>query len=107
MIDLTAPGVFLYDSMGGYNMPALSAILSYLRNEHLKKKGTVLDVKHFAKEVAECPRQTNNNDCGVFILKVAEFIARKSPLSFVQENISYFRRSILWEIKNNQLNHNY
>ena len=90
IIDFRSPGVFYYDSMGGHNMPALSAILSYLREEHMNKKGTELDLRHFAKEiVSDCPQQQNGSDCGIFACKVAEYLSRETSLSFGQEDMAY------------------
>merc|ERR1712168_1657607 len=45
VIDFRSPGVFYYDPMGGHNMPALSAILEYLKMEHLNKQGYELDLR--------------------------------------------------------------
>ena len=104
IIDFRSPGVFYYDSMGGHNMPALSALLEYLRQEHQTKKGYDLDLRHFAKEiVADCPQQDNGSDCGVFVCKVAEFISRETSLTFSQEDMAYYRKRMIWEIANNQL----
>ena len=85
-------------------MPALSALLEYLRQEHQTKKGYDLDLRHFAKEiVADCPQQDNGSDCGVFVCKVAEFISRETSLTFSQEDMAYYRKRMIWEIANNQL----
>eukprot|EP00092_Neocalanus_flemingeri_P000118 GFUD01000121.1.p1 GENE.GFUD01000121.1~~GFUD01000121.1.p1 ORF type:complete len:1007 (-),score=214.05 GFUD01000121.1:186-3206(-) len=104
IIDFRSPGVFYYDSMGGHNMPALSAILSYLKEEHLNKKGTELDLRHFAKEVVpDCPQQQNGSDCGIFVCKVAEYLSRETVLSFDQEDMAYFRKRMIWEMIKVQL----
>ena len=103
-VDFRAPGVFYYDSMGGHNMPALSAILEYLRQEHIKKKGAELDLAKFAKEIADCPQQQNGADCGIFACKVADFISREVPVNnFGQEDMPYFRKRMIWEIVKQQL----
>ena len=104
IIDFRAPGVFYYDSMGGHNMPALSAILAYLKAEHFNKKGFELDLRSFAKEVVtECPQQQNGSDCGIFACKVADYLSRDTQLSFDQEDMAYFRKRMIWEIIRNQL----
>ena len=102
-VDFRAPGVFYYDSMGGHNMPALSAILEYLRQEHIKKKGSELDLAKFAKEIADCPQQQNGADCGIFACKVVDFISREAPVNFSQEDMPYFRKRMIWEIVKQQL----
>ena len=103
-VDFRAPGVFYYDSMGGHNMPALSAILEYLRQEHIKKKGAELDLTKFAKQIADCPQQQNGADCGIFACKVADFISREVPVNeFSQEDMPYYRKRMIWEIAKQQL----
>ena len=85
-------------------MPALSAILTYLKEEYLNKKGSELDLRHFAKEIVpDCPQQQNGSDCGIFACKVAEYLSRETPLSFDQEDMAYFRKRMIWEITKNQL----
>merc|ERR1712059_243999 len=82
VIDFRSSGVFYYDPLGGHNMPALSALLNYLKLEHLNKKGTDLDIRHFAKEiVTDCPK----------------------PLTFCQEDMPYYRKRMIWEIHHDTL----
>ena len=103
IVDFRSPGVFYYDSMSGHNMPALTAILNYLKEEHLKKKGQELDLTKFAKDIAECPQQQNGADCGIFACKIADFISREEPVNFSQEDMQYFRKRMIWEIVKQQL----
>ena len=103
IVDFRSPGVFYYDSMSGHNMPALTAILNYLREEHLKKKGVELDLTKFAKDIAECPQQQNGADCGIFACKIADFVTREEIFNFSQEDMQYFRKRMIWEIVKQQL----
>lgn len=104
VVDFRCPGVFYYDSMAGHNMPALSAILNYLKEEHLKRKGMELDLTNFAKEIVpDCPQQENGADCGIFACKVAEFISRDVPVNFSQDDMPYYRKRMVWEIVKQQL----
>ena len=99
VVDFRSPGVFYYDSMAGHNMPALSAILYYLKQEHLKRKGHELELTNFAKEIVkECPQQQNGADCGIFACKVAEYISRDVQVNFSQDDMPYFRKRMIWEI---------
>ena len=103
VVDFRCPGVFYYDSMSGHNMPALSAILNYLREEHLRKKGEELNLSRFAKEIVDCPQQENGADCGIFACKVADYISREATVNFSQEDMPYFRKRMIWEIVKQQL----
>merc|ERR1711962_654576 len=103
IIDFRIKALMYYDPMGGDNMPALSALVNYLRQEHLHKKGWMLDMKMFAKEtLKEFPQQDENNtaDCGMFILKTAEYYSRDALQSFKQDDMPYFRKRMIWEIMN-------
>lgn len=83
-------------------MPALSAILTYLRAEHLNKRGSDLDLTHFAKEiVSDCPQQLNGSDCGIFACQFADRLARDNSLNFSQEDMPYYRKKMIWEIIHN------
>jgi len=53
------------------------------------------DWKTFAPK--DIPAQTNGCDCGVFMLKYADWLALEAPLSFVQADMPYFRRRIVAE----------
>jgi sentrin-specific protease 2 (axin associating molecule) len=44
------------------------------------------------------PEQTNGTDCGVFVCKVAEYLASGSLVTFDQTNIGDFRRTMLGEL---------
>jgi len=108
IIDFRIKALMYYDPMGGDNMPALSALVNYLRQEHLHKKGWMLDMKMFAKEtMKEFPQQDENNtaDCGMFILKTAEYYSRDGLLSFTQDDMPYFRKRMIWEIMNDNILH--
>jgi sentrin-specific protease 1 len=43
----------------------------------------------------DIPRQMNGCDCGVFMLKYADYIAVGCPLTFHQRDMEYFRRRIV------------
>jgi hypothetical protein len=104
IIDFRTKALLYYDPMGGDNMPALSAILGFIRQEHHYKKGRALDLWPFAKEMKkDWPQQENTADCGMFVAKVAEFFARDAAISFGQADMPYFRKRLLWEVINTHL----
>lgn len=101
VVDFKKPGVYYYDSqMTGANKECfLNVLLKYLQDEHKDKKGVDLDVSKFEARVMEgIPRQLNGSDCGVFVCKTAEFLSRRAPLNFSQEDMPNFRKQMIWEI---------
>merc|ERR1711962_984121 len=90
IIDFRNKALLYYDPMGGENMPALSALLNYIGREHMYKKGRPIDLKLWAKEmVKDWPEQENTADCGMFVVKAAEFFSRGAPVKFSQEDMPY------------------
>ena len=72
--------------------------------EHMYKKGRPIDLKLWAKEmVKDWPEQENTADCGMFVVKAAEFFSRDAPVKFSQEDMPYFRKRMIWEVVNNTL----
>ena len=52
----------------------------------------------FEKEWGVTPVQHNNNDCGVFMTRTIEYIARGALLDFTANEMNYFRRRMALEI---------
>ena len=72
--------------------------------EHMYKKGRPIDLKLWAKEmVKDWPEQENTADCGMFVVKAAEFFSRDAPVKFSQDDMPYFRKRMIWEVVNNTL----
>ena len=44
------------------------------------------------------PLQRNNYDCGLFVLKYAQYLAHNEPFDFSQDDMDYFRRRMVIEI---------
>ena len=79
-------------------------IARYLRKEYSKRKNHDLNMKHWKMETAKnIPKQTNDDDCGLFICRYAEFLTRGANFSFNQEGMEYFRIKIVNEIFNNSI----
>ncbi|KAI5795602.1 hypothetical protein EDC01DRAFT_614610 [Geopyxis carbonaria] len=51
------------------------------------------------------PRQENYSDCGLFLLKTAEVIARGANLDFDHHDINIFRKWVTLEVYDGQLKH--
>lgn len=88
-----------YDSMGQPNRKVLDALEQYLRDESLDKRKVAFSTEGWVKEsVADCPRQMNGSDCGVFSCMFAEYVSRGHRINFTQENMPYFRQKMILEI---------
>ena len=58
-------------------------------------------MSQWIKETAvDIPQQGEKNvtDCVVFICKYAEFMSRRAPLTFSQEDMKHFRMKMKYEI---------
>ncbi|ELU10988.1 hypothetical protein CAPTEDRAFT_224463 [Capitella teleta] len=104
VIDFGAKEIRYYDSMGGQNNACLNAVRDYLLAESMDKKKKKYDMTDWKQiNMKEIPQQMNGSDCGMFACKFAEYITRKAPISFTQENMPYFRKRMVWEIVNKKL----
>ncbi|KAH1209115.1 Ubiquitin-like-specific protease ESD4 [Glycine max] len=80
------------DSMKGEDSSVLEKLAKYFADEVNDKTGKHIDVNTWKKEfVKDLPQQKNGYDCGVFMIKYADFYSRGLELCFNQENMSYFR----------------
>lgn len=69
-----------------------------------ERKGTLLNKEEWELEnVDDVPQQQNGSDCGVFTCKFAEYLSRDADLTFVQENMNYYRERMVYEIIENDL----
>ncbi|XP_075964592.1 sentrin-specific protease 2 isoform X1 [Anarhichas minor] len=106
VIDFKSKTVRSYDSMGQRHEDVCSLLLLYLREEHKAKKGRELDSPKWtvgSLRPAEIPQQKNGSDCGVFVCKYADYIAKGRPLTFRQCHMPLFRKLMIWEILNQKL----
>jgi sentrin-specific protease 1 len=95
-VELREKRVRLYDSLLGEDHFLLDCLKRWVRDEYENKKGEAVDTSGWAAEhPKEIPRQMNGCDCGVFMLKYADYIASGCPLTFTQADMAYFRRRIV------------
>jgi len=89
-----------YDSMGGSGMRYLEGLQKYLKDEHLDKKKSKLDMSDWTlvPSQASTPQQENSFDCGVFSCMFADFLSRDVPLTFTQEHVTQCRERIALSI---------
>ncbi|XP_014510319.1 ubiquitin-like-specific protease ESD4 isoform X2 [Vigna radiata var. radiata] len=87
------------DSLKGVDTHVMKVLASYIVDEVKDKTGKDMDISSWEKEfVEDLPEQQNGYDCGVFMIKYADFYSRNSGLCFNQEHMSYFRRRTAKEI---------
>ncbi|KAK4800782.1 hypothetical protein SAY86_021269 [Trapa natans] len=71
----------------------------YFVDEVKDKNGKDIDVRSWKLEyVDDLPEQENSYDCGVFMIKYADFYSRGLDLCFSQEHMPYFRHRTAKEI---------
>ncbi|CAM6088342.1 unnamed protein product [Calypogeia fissa] len=87
------------DSLKGGDRSVLDVLARYITDETKDKDCKVLDAstweQGFPKNI---PEQRNGCDCGMFMVKYADFHSRGAPLQFTQDDMEYFRRKMVWEI---------
>ncbi|XP_058203205.1 ubiquitin-like-specific protease ESD4 isoform X2 [Rhododendron vialii] len=85
------------DSLKGIDTQVLKA--RYFVDEVKDKSGKDIDVRSWKQEnVEDLPEQKNGSDCGMFMIKYADFYSRDIGLHFKQEDMPYFRQRTAKEI---------
>ncbi|MQL94373.1 hypothetical protein Taro_027028 [Colocasia esculenta] len=112
VIDVKNEKLLYLDSLGGMDHHALRVLrhlrdvlhvsqARYVVDEVKDKSNTTIDITSWSLEqVYDLPLQKNGWDCGMFMLKYADFYSRDLGLCFQQENMMYFRRRTAKEILN-------
>lgn len=87
------------DSLMGRDNQVLQILARYYVDEVKDKNGEDIDVSSWEMEfVEELPEQQNGYDCGMFMIKYADFYSRNIGLCFGQEHMAYFRLRTAKEI---------
>lgn len=87
------------DSLKGRDTKVLQVLAKYYVDEVKDKSAKDIDVESWKFEyVSDLPAQENGFDCGMFMIKYADFYSRGLGLCFGQENMPYFRRRTAKEI---------
>jgi sentrin-specific protease 1 len=99
IIDMKEKKFQYLDSLGGDDAHVLDVLARYITDEAKDKTGKDLDVSSWEMELVEdLPQQENGSDCGMFMIKYADFHSRGLPLSFFQTHMPYFRKRTAKEI---------
>ncbi|KAF5175209.1 Ubiquitin-like-specific protease esd4 [Thalictrum thalictroides] len=87
------------DSLKGRDSKVLNILARYYVDEVKDKSAKDIDVSSWKHEyVDDLPAQENGWDCGMFMIKYADFYSRGLGLCFNQENMPYFRKRTVKEI---------
>ncbi|XP_050372334.1 ubiquitin-like-specific protease ESD4 [Argentina anserina] len=87
------------DSLGGRDAKVMQHLARYYVDEVKDKCGKDIDVSFWEFEcVEDLPEQENGFDCGVFMIKYADFYSRGLDLCFHQKHMPYFRLRTAKEI---------
>ncbi|KAG7996032.1 hypothetical protein I3843_01G139200 [Carya illinoinensis] len=87
------------DSLRGMDTQVLKVLARYFVDEVKDKSGKDVNISSWKQEfVEDLPEQENGFDCGVFMIKYADFYSRDIGLCFSQEHMPYFRKRTAKEI---------
>uniref|UniRef100_UPI0037E99174 sentrin-specific protease 5-like n=1 Tax=Semicossyphus pulcher TaxID=241346 RepID=UPI0037E99174 len=96
--DIVKKKICLYDSQGNALQKVARNILKYLMAEAKEKKQTDFENGWGVSFDETVPQQTNENDCGVFVLEYSRCLALAKPLQFSQKDIPKIRKRIYKEL---------
>ncbi|XP_062108655.1 ubiquitin-like-specific protease ESD4 [Humulus lupulus] len=87
------------DSLKGKDTRVMKVLAKYYVDEVKDKSGKDINVSSWKQEfVEDLPEQENGYDCGMFMIKYADFYSRGLGLCFNQEHMPYFRLRTVKEI---------
>jgi Ulp1 family protease len=84
-----------YDSLGTRNMDKICGIIERLLE--------ALGMENYDWEGMEVPRQQNSYESWIFALKIVQALAGNLNFSFNSENIKYYRKIILAELRDGKI----
>ena len=67
-------------------------------HDYAAKAGHALDVDTWERVYLDMPHQSNGYDCGVFVLKFADYVARGVVMDWAEADMPHFRRLITAEM---------
>ncbi|XP_057854571.2 ubiquitin-like-specific protease ESD4 [Cryptomeria japonica] len=99
VINIKEKKIQYYDSLDTRDNHVFNVLTKYIQDEVEDKCRNHLNLGGWKHEHMEnIPLQENGSDCGVFMLKYADFHSRGMPPDFTQANIEYYRRRMANEI---------
>ena len=104
VFDLKKKKCSYYDSLAGSNEQCLKLLFTYLKFEHNRRLGRLMDIRAWETKIEkDIPLQVNRYDCGMFLCKYAECITRRAKMSFQQSDMTYYRQRMVYELVKSQL----
>ena len=91
-----------YDSLRGPPDSVLTNLRRWLEDESLDKKKEPFDTSSWTEVVwkkGQSPDQVGSVDCGIFMIRTADWLARDAVLSFTMADVVNLRRLTVLEIK--------
>lgn len=99
VINVQEKKLLYLDSLKGCDRDALRILANYIKDEAKDKLNKILDVNTWDRDCPQdIPEQLNGCDCGMFMIKYADFHSRGDDLNFTQEHMEYFRRRTVLEL---------
>ncbi|KAM4605313.1 sentrin-specific protease 5-like [Polymixia lowei] len=96
--DTVKKRIYLYDSQDNEFQEVAQDILEYLTMEAKERQQTSFQSGWMVSVNKRSPQQTNENDCGVFVLEFCRCLALEKPLHFSQKDIPSVRKRIYKEL---------
>ena len=105
VVNMKKRSVTYYDSglKYGKGKDSVSKVLDFLAEEHQTKRGFRLNFQFRSVWDRSVPQQGNGYDCGMFVCRFAEQLARGALPDATQEHMPLYRQLLVWEIATNQI----
>jgi len=97
VIKPAASKVLLYDSLGGENSSVTANLCRWAKDE-AAARGEPERRWMACPMRRSSPQQSNSKDCGLFVLKTIDTLARGHPITDVAINMNYYRRRMAAEV---------
>ena len=99
ILDTRSKTIEMYDSLGISGTGFFKLMKEYIVDEAKDKNVEGVNVNDWVEIWgADCPKQTNSSDCGMFSLKFADYRSRDLAFAFSQRAMPNFRRRTAWEL---------
>ena len=95
-----------FDSLSVFNTSFsedVNIFTEYLKRKFFEVKGEKLITRDFAFEMIGGPQQLNLRDCGLFCIKVVDYVSREAEINFKPKDMPYYRKRLIWELCSQQM----
>ena len=102
VVDLEANNIILYDSFAANHNHILQSINLFLQEKY-RALNPAYSISFTLVHAQNLPRQQNYFDCGVYLLKFAQFIFQKRFFKFSDIDMPRYRQKIVLSIIQNKI----